>query len=136
MVTGFSGIGRGGGRPEKTVKKEAIKAGNITGSSPSAYKDAQNEKKVADGTQDEEQGDAFCYGLESQLCLIPSLGMINRGVVRCQMELKMVKGEPGTRGQDKKRRKSAGPPLPGKKFIMIEMEPRARRPSVLSGAVT
>jgi hypothetical protein len=42
----------------------------------------------------------------------------------------MVEGEPGTRGQGKKRRKSAGPPLPGKKYIMIEMQPRARPPSM------
>jgi hypothetical protein len=57
--------------------------------------------------------------------------MANRGVVGCQIELKMGGGEPGTRGQGKKRRKSAGVFLPDKEKVMKNIRRLSQRPSKL-----
>jgi hypothetical protein len=52
------------------------------------------------------------WSFEHQFCLTPSSGRINRGTVGCQVELKIAQGEPGTRGQGHKRRKSDRPLFP------------------------
>ena len=60
-VGGISGLGRAGGGPKTTIKKETIRAGNIMGLSPSAYKDAQNNKRVADGKGEPR----FCLSIDN-----------------------------------------------------------------------
>ena len=57
--------------------------------------------------------------------------MINRGAFGCQVELTMVEGKPGNRGQAKKRQKSDRLLRPGQEKITINIPPGCQRPSGL-----
>src|SRR4030042_2093814 len=58
-----------------------------------------------------------------QFCLTPSLGIMDRSIIGCRIELKPSGKGPGRRGQGKKRRKSARPLLSAKR----QSSPNSRR---------